>query len=408
VSRESVDGLLADTWWYGLTSRLSARDFARCAVLRAEQGFNAVQLVVGIPPEVGPASPHAASEVGVAWSSDGAFNDAYVALAQERIRLLNAHGLRAVVYGAWGHQIGWLGRQRMADWWGLLVRRLDDLDVVYCLTGELTLWIGREGLLLPDRSTDDVADASPGRALLGRLPAPVRRRLRAAAARDPRHRRQLQGRKADWTFVLERLAATTDRAIIVHPTTGTTGRGSVLRPELLAAETVQTGHSAAARTSLWELPLQAHEGFVNLEPWYEGIHNGFGCNDQLYAYWVSVLAGATGHCYGAHGMWNVGDGRFLAHWGGQTFAEAVALETPRLLGRSNALWREWGARGEPVHSTRGGALTMIGRRDGDRSLLFFPDAARPTALPAGRYWIPTTGRFADQRPPLGSVVVVTG
>ncbi len=62
----NYSNLLCDTWWYGLTSRWTKEQMLSLAKLRVSQGFNAVQLVVGIPPEVGPEHPSAASEVGPA------------------------------------------------------------------------------------------------------------------------------------------------------------------------------------------------------------------------------------------------------------------------------------------------------------------------------------------------------
>jgi len=50
----NIAGFLADTWWFGLSRRLSEKDFKDLAILRATQGFSAIQLVVGVPPEVGP------------------------------------------------------------------------------------------------------------------------------------------------------------------------------------------------------------------------------------------------------------------------------------------------------------------------------------------------------------------
>lgn len=53
--------------------------------------------------------------------------------------------------------------------------------------------------------------------------------------------------------------------------------------------------------------------FINLEPWYEGINNSFFESDQIFAFWTSMLSGASAYCYGSHGIWDVGDGNFLAH-----------------------------------------------------------------------------------------------
>jgi hypothetical protein len=53
MENSAIAGFLADTWWFGLSKRLSGKHFEDLAILRAEQGFSAVQLVVGVPPEVG-------------------------------------------------------------------------------------------------------------------------------------------------------------------------------------------------------------------------------------------------------------------------------------------------------------------------------------------------------------------
>ena len=59
--RTEIPAFLADTWWFALTGRLDDAAFPRLVERRAGQGFTAAQLVVGIPPEVGPAHPAAQS-----------------------------------------------------------------------------------------------------------------------------------------------------------------------------------------------------------------------------------------------------------------------------------------------------------------------------------------------------------
>ncbi len=146
---------------------------------------------------------------------------------------------------------------------------------------------------------------------------------------------------------------------------------------------------------------------MNLEPWYEGITGRFGPADQLYAYWATMLAGASGYCYGAQGIWNVGDGRFLSHWGGQTFDEALTLDTPRLIGRSHQLWMAWDMPSEPFYETRDGRLTVIGRRSANREIRFYPRIEEATGVPEGRFWLPLAGDFTATRPNSGPVVVLT-
>ena len=406
-----IAGFLADTWWFGLSTRLSEQAFKDLATLRVQQGFSAIQLVVGVPPEVGPENENAQSQVGFPWTIDGRFNQEYLNLARDRIQCLNDLGLDVIVYGAWGHQIEWLGKERIAEWWLRIIETLDALNVIYCLCGESNLWIGEASKLLPDKSTDDLVT---GKGLSRWLPLRIKGLLIKTARRFTQHSytHQLEERRDAWSFVLERISQRTNKPIIIHPTATDTGYEAVSNPELLAANTAQTGHDLRARNRLWQLPLallknnHTHRGYINLEPWYEGIRDQFWAEEQMFSYWASMLAGATSYCYGAHGIWNVGDGKFLAHWGRQTLAQAIALDTPRLLGLSHKqflLRCEPG--GEVFYQTEGERLVTIGRKAGEKLIQFFPDAARASHVPAGEIWLPLEGAFTEILPPRGQVVI---
>jgi hypothetical protein len=395
---------LADTWWFGLTGRLDDDRFRRLVALRAEQGFTAAQLVVGIPPEVGPAHPAAASPAGPAWDLSGTPNPAYLRLARARIGVMNRHGLAAVVYGAWGPQVDWIGPERMAAWWARVVEACDRLDVVYCLTGESDLWTWpfAARALLPAGSTDE-------------LHRPRLRRLRWAAARRLAPAWFRARRRARWSAVLADLAGRTERPILVHATAAIAGFDAVDDPGRLAANSVQTGHARAAEPELWRRPLAArarHPGrpVVNLEPWYEGIRGQFWLEDQVRALWMSVGAGARALCYGAHGVWNVGDGAFLAHWGAQGFDEGLRLDTPAVLG---ATWRMLDRLGaldwpEAAATVEGGRLVKLRRADGaGRFVEYYPDAADLAPDAPGRAFDPLAGRFAAAPPRAGQAVLVS-
>lgn len=404
-----ISGFLADTWWFGLSQRLPEHSFRQLATLRAGQGFSAIQLVVGVPPEVGPENENARSQVGFPWTLNGDFNREYLDLARDRIHYLNKLGFVVVVYGAWGHQIEWLGREKMAQWWLHLLEALDDLNVIYCLCGESNLWVGEASKLLPDKSTDEFR---PKRILL-KLPSRIRGLFMEAGwhLKKKLLRSQFDKRRDDWSSVLEIISGKTNKPIIVHPIPGETGYEVVTNPQLLALNTVQTGHDASTSNRLWQLPIALLEenpegGVINLEPWYEGINNQFGPEDQLFAYWVTMLAGATSYCYGAHGIWNVGDGKFLAHWGEQTFDQALAIETPRLLGLSHKLFLlESGGQGKTFYRTKGEGLITIGMKTEKRVVQFFPDLAKAQQIIEGRVWLPLKGTFAETLPPSGQAVI---
>ncbi len=408
----SLEGLLIDTWWFGMTHRLSGDDFIHLAELRARQGFNAVQLVVGIPPEVAPSHPHAASEAGAAWDLGGHINNAYLRLARERIQALNHRGLRVIVYGAWGMQIDWTNADFMKRWWARVVETLDDLNVVYCLTGESDLWADTPGLLLPNRSTDDLVR----RTGYHWFPEAVRsfgRRVWRRARRSRSHAEDpLARRRRGWGEVLKTLAGQTRHPIIVHTSGQTYSHAAVEHQELLAATTAQTGHDYAARPRLWRYPMEFRnkptDRYINLEPWYEGIRDQFWAEDQLYAYWVSVLSGACSHAYGAQGIWNVGDGQFLAHWGRQTFDQACWLETPALLGASHHYWKEtlgYDPTGRTVVETTDGKLQRISRHGANGTLSYYPDVTHTRNIPDGEYWLPLEQARAFIPPSQGPLVV---
>ena len=404
-----LTGLLVDTWWFALTKRLPDDMFASLAKRRVAQGFTAVQLVVGIPPEVGPENENAASSVGFPWRLSGTFNEAYLAFARQRIEQLNQLGLRVIVYGAWGHQIEWLGQAGMIAWWQKLVATLDDLDVIYCLTGESNIWASGEAHhLLPDKSTADFP-TSQLREFVGRLPYRLQDWLirGVGALKRPFQQQKLRQRRQLWSGVLAELSRLTEQPIIVHTLPSEVSDAVVGNPNLLAAITTQTGHSETMRSQLWQRPL-AYEGqpFINLEPWYEGILGGFGPEDQLYAYWVSMLAGCQSYCYGAHGIWNVGDGRFLAQWGTQTVDQALALDTPRLLGLSHQTF--FAARqvnGRIFCEANGDQLITIGQKGPDWLIQYFPDVVQARAIPEGRVWLPLSGIWRETRPQSGQIVI---
>lgn len=434
-SDDALPPFLADTWWYGLSRRLTPAMFEHLTQRRVEQGFTAAQIVVGIPPEVGPLHPDAASDVGAAWALDGTINHDYLALARERIARMNALGLTAIVYGAWGHQIEWIGPDAMSRWWRAIIETLDDLDVIYCLTGESNLWINEADRLLPDKSTGSFTPPFMKTRLYGwlvrarvvnvwRRIRPLWKRVQASLRARSLAQSEDEGRAqrvAAWSAVLADATSHTARPFLLHPVSADRSDACVNNPELLAALGVQTGHSEDQRPALWSAPRQAldeHPGafFVNLEPWYEGIRDRFGPADQLYAYWASMMAGARAHCYGAHGIWNVGDGVFLGHWGGQTFDQALALDTPRLLGLSHRVFQDHrlGELPQRTFELADSDLLAIRRADdAGRTAVFFPDAARLSSaqraealLAGGRCFLPLNGAWAEALPAQGMVVVI--
>lgn len=408
----SIPHFLADTWWFGLTGRLTDQQFKELATLRASQGFNAVNIVMGIPPEVGPKNANASSPVGPAWNMKGEFNPNYLNFARKRIKTLNETGLMAIVYGAWGHQIEWLGEHKMVSWWQEIINKTNDLDVLYSLTGESDIWINEEKKLLPDKTTDDMQTTQImpyihprllyiGKRLLNKIKAPV------LNANRP-------GRQKKWSTVLEKVDALTNKPIIMHVVPGMTSEQAVNNPNLLDAITVQTGHDPNTKNLLWQIPKESLEKnpskpFINLEPWYEGILGKFETDDQLYAYWVSMMSGSWAYTYGAHGIWNAGDGKFLSHWGKQTLSEAMNLKAPELIGKSHAMFikEKMMQYSDIAWNTDGTNLRSIVRKNKyGKQIAYIPDIAQIDNCPKGQIYLPVEGHFSAELPKKGQVLII--
>lgn len=289
--RSKLPHFLADTWWYAITKRLNDKDFLKLVKTRQEQGFTAAQIVVGIPPEVEIEDENAKSIYGSAFDKKGNINYKYLEFARKRIEIMNKHNLLAIVYGAWGNQIEWIGYRKMKKWWRELIKTIDDLDVIYCLTGEL-----------------DIKAAS----------------------------KKIRIKK--WTKVLKSINKITEKPIIIHTMPESSACSLIKNHRLIVANTFQTGHNPKAEKEIWERiniekSKYPDKPVINLEPHYEGIHNQFSEEEQIKQFRKSIEIGAHAVCYGAQGIWNVGDGKFLSHWGTQTFEEALKLKTPEILGK---------------------------------------------------------------------------
>lgn len=413
TERTEIPNFLCDTWWYGLTNRLSDTKFQTLAKLRSKQGFSAVQLVVGIPPEVGPENQNANSRVGPAWNLKGEFNDKYLDIARDKIRQLNSYGLTAIVYGAWGQQVEWLGVERMKDWWKEIIHKFDDLKVMYCLTGESDICVGEERKLLPDKSTGDLNTIRILPFLHPRLVYLGKRLIQMVG--EPLNESKKEERREKWSEVLTFVSAMTKNPIFIHPLPGRTSEEVVNNPVLLDAVTVQTGHDTSTKNILWQLPLDSvqnspNKPFINLEPWYEGITGRFGTSDQLYAYWASMMAGTHAYCYGAHGVWNVGDGDFLAHWGSQTLDEAMKLDTPRLIGESHKLFTGSGFMDYlkvEVEDKDGEMVKITRTKDNSNAVCYIPEVSQANEIPRGKVFLPLKGAFAKSYPDRGQVVIIS-
>src|ERR1035437_1541919 len=102
---EHADGTpffwLGDTWWMGLTKRLSwPKGFQTLTADRTAKGFTLIQIVAGLYPDMPAFDPRGANEAGFPWEKDSArINPASFDMADLRIQHLVSRGLVPCIVG---------------------------------------------------------------------------------------------------------------------------------------------------------------------------------------------------------------------------------------------------------------------------------------------------------------------
>lgn len=276
---EHADGTpffwLGDTWWMGLCHRLHWPDeFKQLSADRVEKGFNVIQIVAGLYPDMPPFDPRGANEAGFPWSADyKSINPEYFNAADERFRYLVEQGLTPSIVGAWGYFISWMGVEKAQQHWRHLIARYGAWPVVWCVAGEANL----PYYLAPGFPFDDRAQVKSW--------TEVTRYLRAT---DPFH-----------------------RLITIHPTgiNRLSARHAIDDVGLLDIDLLQTPHGQSetvaptvrtVRESYADTPVMP---VINGEASYEMLFDKIPARWPRAMFWVCLLNGAAGHTYGANGIW---------------------------------------------------------------------------------------------------------
>ena len=278
---EHADGTpffwLGDTWWMGLCHRLHFPDeFKQLTADRKEKGFNVIQIVAGLYPDMFPFDPRGANEAGFPWEPDYArIRPEYFDAADMRLRLLMEEGITICLVGAWGYFLPMMGETKINAHWRYLIARYAAWPVVWCAAGEANLpWYLAKNFPSDDRTM---------------VPAwsSVMRQIRAI---DPFH-----------------------RLLTIHPTAINRYNARHVTDDaaLLDFDFLQTPHGQrgavpvtvrAMRDSFTATPrLPVIDG----EAAYEMLGDKLPTEWTRAMFWLCLTNGAAGHTYGANGIWQL-------------------------------------------------------------------------------------------------------
>ncbi len=266
---------LADTWWLGMSSRLGwPEEFKWLAADRKAKGFNVIMVVVGPSPFAEAFaeafSPKDANEAGYSWEQHyERINPAYFDLTDLRVQELVRMGLVPDIVGFWGFHVNWLGLEKTKQHWRYLIARYGAYPVVWTLCGEAGM---------PWNLADDREQASQEQKKILNDTTPYIKEI------DSFH-----------------------RLLTVHPKSGEIEPINMNPIDFIMAQSTHEEYKGirlvvsdlrTARERYPDRPVMLGEAL------YEGIGGG-ACRERIQRamFWVCMLSGAAGHCYGANGVY---------------------------------------------------------------------------------------------------------
>ncbi len=279
---EHVDGKpflwLGDTWWFGLCKRMKwPEDIHTLAEDRKAKGFNVIQIVAGLYPELPPLDPSCENEAGLPWEPGFTrVRPEYFDLADRRLEYLVESGFSPCIVGAWGYFMPEMGPEKLEKHWRYLIARYGALPAIWCIAGEVNL----PYYYNPKFPFDDKEQAQTWMQV-----------VRYVREHDPYR-----------------------RPLTVHPTgLGNLSARGTADVNLLDYDMLQTGHGGlndlditvkTVTKSYTEPPaMPVVQGEVNYECLVGMDYNPDSI--QRLFYWCCMLSGTTGYTYGGNGIWQV-------------------------------------------------------------------------------------------------------
>jgi hypothetical protein len=268
---------LGDTWWMGLCHRLRfPEDVTKLAEDRKAKGFNVIQIVAGLYPDMHPFDPRGANEAGFPWQEKYArIRPEYFDAADKRMEYLVQEGFTPCIVGAWGYFMPWMGVEKVKQHWRYLIARYGAMPVVWCAAGEANLnWYLDKPFPIDDRK-----------------------------------------QVTQWTEVMRYIRATDPyhRPLTIHPTGigRLSARHATDDVSLLDIDMLQTPHGerdavdSTIKTIQESYADQPVMPVINGEASYEMLMDRIGSRWTRQMFWLCMINGAAGHTYGANGIWQV-------------------------------------------------------------------------------------------------------
>lgn len=311
---------LGDTWWMGLTERLVwPGEFKALTSDRKAKGFDVIQIVAGLYPDMPAFDERGRNEAGFPWDKDyHRIRPEYFDRADERLTYLADQGLAPCIVMAWGYHLPWLGVPKMKQHVRYVIARYGALPVVWCMAGEVNLpYYLEKGF--PFGGTPQAREW----------------------AKVIAYARSING---------------LGRLVTVHPTGIEPLSGRLLYPDrdFLDFDMLQTGHGLrevlpptirALRASYNAKPTMP---VLNSEVCYEALLGKIPAEIPRLMFWTNMLEGAAGHTYGANGIWQLnrrdrpyGKSPHGGNYGTIPWDESMNLPGSRQLGLAKGLFEQY-------------------------------------------------------------------
>ncbi|NSW53204.1 MAG: DUF4038 domain-containing protein [Anaerolineae bacterium] len=365
---------LADTWWMAFCRRLRfPDDFRQLVADRVQKGFNVIQIIAGLYPDMPWYDSRGANEAGFPWTEDfSTINPAYFDMVDLRVAYLVEHGLVPCIVGEWGYFMDFAGMSVLKKHWRYLVARYSAYPVVWCTAGEA---------LMKYYLAESNQDAQSWK----------------------------QQRQEQWSDLVRFIREIDghQRLVTIHPTQF--GREQVSDPTLIDFEMLQTGHggytSLGPTVDMLEQSLNSDPVMPILvsEVNYEGICESAREEIQRFHFWSCLLSGAMGHTYGANGLWQLntsetpyGPSPHGTSWGDLPWQEAAALPGSGQLGLGKRLLEQlswWEMLPHPEWISHPAST-------GDRHQCYIagvPGVFRVVYYPANCSWLAWQGKLSVQQ-----------